>query len=61
MRSALTYSPGRSPLHRASPGASIAFLGSFAVVAFIYSNPIVLVAAGVAVFFLPIGLSLAAR
>ena len=49
MRPALAYAPGRSPLHRASPGASIAFLGSFAVVAFVYSNPIVLVAAGAAV------------
>ena len=51
MRPALAYSPGRSPLHRASPGASIAFLGSFAGVAFIYSNPVVLVAAGMAVAF----------
>jgi energy-coupling factor transport system permease protein len=49
MRPALAYSPGRSPLHRASPGASIAFLGSFAAVAFVYSNPLVLIAAGVAV------------
>jgi energy-coupling factor transport system permease protein len=46
--SALAYTPGRSPLHRASPGAAIAYLGALAAVGFIYSSPLVLLAAGVA-------------
>ena len=45
MKSALAYTPGRSPLHRASPGASVAYLGALAVVGFIYSSPLVLIAA----------------
>ena len=45
MRSALAYTPGRSPLHRASPGAAIAYLGALAVVGFVYSSPLVLLAA----------------
>ena len=49
MRPALAYRPGRSPLHRARPTASIAFLGSFAMVAAIYSSPLVLAATGLAV------------
>jgi energy-coupling factor transport system permease protein len=48
VRPALAYSPGRSPLHRASPGAAIAYLGALAAVGFIYSSPLVLVAAGLA-------------
>jgi energy-coupling factor transport system permease protein len=48
MRSALAYAPGRSPLHRASPGASIAFLGSLAVVAFVFPNPLILLSVGIA-------------
>lgn len=48
MKPALAYAPGRSPLHRASPGAAIAYLGALAVVGFIYSSPLVLVASGVA-------------
>jgi energy-coupling factor transport system permease protein len=48
MKPALAYSPGRSPLHRASPGAAIAFLGALALVGFIYSSPLVLVAAALA-------------
>ncbi|HSD23049.1 MAG TPA: energy-coupling factor transporter transmembrane component T [Solirubrobacterales bacterium] len=48
MKPALAYSPGRSPLHRASPGAAIAYLGALATVGFIYSSPLVLVAGGVA-------------
>ncbi len=40
--------PGRSPLHRASPGAAIAYLGALASVGFIYSSPLVLVTAGLA-------------
>ncbi len=49
MRTALAYRPGRSPLHRASPTVAIAFLGAFAIVAFAYSSPLVLIADGVAV------------
>lgn len=48
MRPALAYTPGRSPLHRASPGAAVAYLGALAAVGFIYSSPVVLVAAGLA-------------
>lgn len=48
MRPALAYAPGCSPLHRASPGASIAFLGSLAAVAFLFSNPLILFSVGVA-------------
>lgn len=49
MRSALAYRPRPGPLQAASPFAAIAFLGSFAAVAFAFSNPIVLAAAGAAV------------
>ena len=45
VRPALAYTPGRSPLHRASPGASVAYLGALVAVAFIYSSPLVLLAA----------------
>lgn len=45
MRSAFSYTPGRSPLHRANPGAAIAYLGALATVSFIYSSPLVLIAA----------------
>jgi energy-coupling factor transport system permease protein len=48
VRSAFAYTPGRSPLHRASPGAAITYLGALAAVGFIYSSPLVLVAAGMA-------------
>jgi energy-coupling factor transport system permease protein len=48
MRSALAYAPGRSPLHRASPGASIAFLGGLAAVAFVLSSPLILLSVGLA-------------
>jgi energy-coupling factor transport system permease protein len=48
VKPALAYAPGRSPLHRASPGAAIAYLGALALVGFIYSSPLVLVAAGLA-------------
>jgi len=48
VRPALAYAPGRSPLHRASPGAAVAYLGGLAIVGFIYSSPLVLVAAGLA-------------
>ena len=33
VRPALAYTPGRSPLHRASPGAAIAYLGALAAIA----------------------------
>jgi energy-coupling factor transport system permease protein len=49
MRPALAYAPGRSPLHRANPGPAIAFLGSLAIVAFFFTSPLVLVAAGAAI------------
>ncbi len=48
MRPALAYFPGSSPLHRASPGASIAFLGSLAAVAFVFSSPLILLSVGLA-------------
>jgi energy-coupling factor transport system permease protein len=48
VKPALAYTAGRSPLHRASPGAAIAYLGGLAAVGFIYSSPVVLVAAAVA-------------
>jgi energy-coupling factor transport system permease protein len=48
VRPALAYRPGRSPLHRARPAAAIAYLGALALVGFIYSSPLVLVAAGMA-------------
>lgn len=48
-RSAFAYVPGRSPLHRASATAAIVYLGSLAVVALTFSNPIVLAGAGLAV------------
>jgi energy-coupling factor transport system permease protein len=48
MRPALAYRPGRSPLHRARPVAAIAYLGSLAAVGFIFSSPLVLVAAALA-------------
>jgi energy-coupling factor transport system permease protein len=48
VKPALAYRPGRSPLHRASPGAAIAYLGALALVGFIYSSPLVLLAAGLA-------------
>jgi energy-coupling factor transport system permease protein len=48
MRPALAFRPGRSPLHRASLGASVLYLGSLGAIAFVYPNPVVLLAAGVA-------------
>ncbi len=48
MRSALAYTPRRGPLQAASPSAAIAYLGALVAVAFLYSSPAVLVAAGVA-------------
>ena len=48
MKSALAYQPRPRPLQLASPGAAVAYLGAIVVVAFLYSNPLVLFAAGVA-------------
>jgi energy-coupling factor transport system permease protein len=45
VKPALAYSPGRSPLHRASPGAAVAYLGALALVGFIYSSPLILLVA----------------
>lgn len=45
MKPALVYSPGRSPLHRASPSAALAYLSALALVGFIYSSPLVLISA----------------
>jgi energy-coupling factor transport system permease protein len=48
MRSPFAYIPRRGPLQSARPGAAVAYLGALVVVAFLYSNPLVLVAAGAA-------------
>ncbi|HET8565060.1 MAG TPA: energy-coupling factor transporter transmembrane component T [Solirubrobacterales bacterium] len=48
MRSPFAYVPRRAPLQIASPGAAVAYLGAIVAVAFLYSNPLVLVAAGAA-------------
>ena len=49
MRPALSYIPRRSPLHDASAAAATVYLGSFAVLAFAYSNPVVLAGGGAGV------------
>ena len=46
MRSPFAYTPRRGPLQAASPGAAVAYLGAFVAVAFLYSSPLVLAAAG---------------
>jgi energy-coupling factor transport system permease protein len=74
VKSPFAYEPRPRPLQLASPGAAVAYLGAIAVVAFLYSNPLVLAAAGIAAvvagllagarraveFALKMGLSLAA-
>lgn len=50
MRIALAYAPRRGPLGSARPWIAAAYLGPFAVVAFAFSNPIVIAAAGVAAY-----------
>ena len=50
MRSPFAHTPRPRPLQLASPGAAIAYIGSLVVVAFLYSNPLVLAAAGLAAF-----------
>jgi energy-coupling factor transport system permease protein len=49
MRSPLAYTPRRTPLAQAGPFAASVYLGSLALVAFVYSSPIVLAAAGLGV------------
>ena len=44
MRSPFAYTPRPGPLQAASPGAAVAYLGSLAAVAFIFSSPVVLAA-----------------
>ena len=51
MRPALSYLPRRTPLHDAAAAAATVYLGSFAVVAFAYSSPIVLAGAAIALVF----------
>jgi energy-coupling factor transport system permease protein len=48
VKSPFAYRPRPRPLQLASPGAAIAYLGAIVAVAFLYSNPLVLIAAGVA-------------
>src|SRR4051794_11755228 len=48
MRSLFAYIPRPGPLQAASPAAAVVYLGSLIVCAFLYSNPIVLAATGVA-------------
>lgn len=48
MRSPYAYVPRPGSLQSASPGAAVVYLGSFVAVAFLYSNPLVLAAAGAA-------------
>jgi energy-coupling factor transport system permease protein len=49
MRSPLAYVPRRTPLAQAGAFGASVYLGSLALVAFVYSNPIVLGAAGLGV------------
>jgi energy-coupling factor transport system permease protein len=49
MRSPLAYTPRPGPLSAASAPAALAYLGSLAFVAFVYSSPIVLAGTGAAV------------
>lgn len=48
MRSPFAYTPRPGPLQETSPGAAVAYLGAVVAVAFLYSSPLVLAAAGVA-------------
>ncbi len=48
MSSPFAYVPRSGPLQSASPGAAVAYLGALVAVAFLYSSPLVLAAAGVA-------------
>jgi energy-coupling factor transport system permease protein len=48
MRSPFAYTPRPGPLQSASPAAAVVYLGALATVAFLYSSPVVLLAAGIA-------------
>jgi energy-coupling factor transport system permease protein len=48
MRSPFAYVPRRGPLQSARPGAAVTYLGALATVAFVFSSPLVLAAAGAA-------------
>jgi energy-coupling factor transport system permease protein len=48
MKSPFAYKPRRGSLQNASPGAAVSYLGAIVVVAFLYLNPLVLLAAGAA-------------
>jgi energy-coupling factor transport system permease protein len=48
VRSPFAYVPRPGPLQASSPGAAVAYLGSLAAVAFLYSSPLVLLGAGAA-------------
>jgi energy-coupling factor transport system permease protein len=48
MRSPFAYIPRRRPLQSASVGAAVAYLAALLVACFLYSNPVVLLATGVA-------------
>jgi energy-coupling factor transport system permease protein len=48
VRSPFAYRPRPRPLQLASPGAAVVYLGAIVVVAFLFSNPLVLAAAGIA-------------
>ncbi len=48
MRSPFAYTPRPGPLQAASPSAAVTYLGALVAVAFLYSNPLVLAAVGVA-------------
>ncbi len=46
MRSPFAFVPRSGPLQAAAPGAAVAYLGSLLLVAFLFSSPLVLAAAG---------------
>jgi len=46
MRSPFAYTPRPGPLQAASPAAAVVYVGSLVAVAFLYSSPLVLAAAG---------------
>ena len=50
MRSPFAYVPRQGPLQSASPGAAIVYVGSLVAVAFLYSSPLVLLAAGLGAY-----------
>jgi energy-coupling factor transport system permease protein len=49
MRSPFAYTPRPGPLQAAAPAAAVTYLGALVVVCFLYSNPVVLAAVGLAV------------